>query len=106
VQKPVSSCNIATQVHMGPGVNLIGQGKFGTILSCSVAGDCILVDHSSTTGGNEFYHSVLPNSKIENFTIQGNGAAGQNVFDFKDAQGWRFTASLPMAHQLAGRHAF
>jgi hypothetical protein len=72
---------------MGPGVNLIGQGKFGTILSCSVAGDCILVDHSSTTGGNEFYHSVLPNSKIENFTIQGNGAAGQNVFDFKDAQG-------------------
>jgi hypothetical protein len=30
---------------------------------------------------------VVSSSRIENFTIQGNGVAGQNIFHFKDVQG-------------------
>lgn len=46
---------------------------------------CLTVDHSSQSG--PFQHTVNSNSKIENFAIEGNGAAGQSVIKFKDVQG-------------------
>jgi hypothetical protein len=46
---------------------------------------CLTVDHSASSG--QFAHTVLPDNKIENFVLEGNGAAGQSVIKFKDPQG-------------------
>jgi hypothetical protein len=72
-------------VHLGPGVNLVGQGKFASVFRCTVAGDCLVHDASAKSG--TYGHSVDGNSKYEGFRINGNGAAGQNILHLKDAQG-------------------
>lgn len=46
---------------------------------------CLTVDQSAPSG--QFAHTVTSNSKLENFVIEGNGAAGQSVIKFRDAQG-------------------
>ena len=46
---------------------------------------CLTVDHSESSG--QFAHTVFSNSKIGNVAIHGNGAAGQSIIKFKDAQG-------------------
>lgn len=46
---------------------------------------CLTIDHSASSG--QFAHTVFSNSKIGNFTIEGNGAAGQSIIKFKDVQG-------------------
>jgi hypothetical protein len=48
---------------------------------------CLTVDQSAPTGSGEFAHTVNSSSKLENFVIEGNGAAGQSIIKFKDAQG-------------------
>lgn len=74
-----------TTVHLGPGTNLIGQGKFASMFSCSVAGDCLIHDASASSG--IFAHTVESNTRYSGFTITGTGASGQNIFHLKDAQG-------------------
>ncbi len=75
----------STPVVLGPGVNLIGQGLFASSFNCTVAGDCLKHDASSRSGPTA--HTVLPNTVYEGFTITGNGAAGQEIMHFADAQG-------------------
>ncbi len=86
----------STPVTIGPGTNLVGQGKFSSIFACTYAGDCLTIDHSHCAVGGkcspsttnpQFQHSVFSNSKIENFSIHGDGKAGQNILHFKDVQG-------------------
>ena len=75
-----------TNVAIGPGTNLIGQGKFASVFRCTVRnGDCLTIDESASSG--KFAHSVESTSKIEGFRIDGNGAIGQSIIHFKDAQG-------------------
>ena len=73
----------ATTVHIGPGVNLTGQGLLASSFHCTVAGDCLLHDESNTTG--VYAHTTGVTSVYQGFTITGNGATGQNIFHFKDA---------------------
>jgi hypothetical protein len=75
----------STAVVLGPGVNLTGQGLWGSSFNCTVAGDCLRHNASASSGPNA--HSVLPNTVYQGFTIAGNGAAGQNIVDFWDATG-------------------
>jgi hypothetical protein len=73
----------ATPVTIGPGTNLIGQGKMASNFSCTVSsGSCLTVDHSASSG--QYAFTVAPGSKLENFSIVGNGAAGQSILHTKD----------------------
>ena len=78
-----ASATWATTVHIGPGVNLTGQGLLASSFHCTVAGDCLLHDESGSTG--IYAHTTGVTSVYQGFTITGNGATGQNIFHFKDA---------------------
>lgn len=79
----IADASWATTVHLGPGVNLTGQGLLASSFHCTVAGDCLLHDASGKTG--TYAHTVVVNAVYQGFTITGNGATGQNIFHFKDA---------------------
>ncbi len=74
----------ATTVHIGPGVNLTGQGLLASSFHCTASGDCLL--HDASASGGVYGHTTGVTSVYQGFTITGSGAAGQNIFHFKDAQ--------------------
>jgi hypothetical protein len=73
----------ATTVHIGPGVNLTGQGLLASSFHCTVAGDCLVHDESAASG--VYAHTTGVTSVYQGFTITGNGVTAQNIFHFKDA---------------------
>lgn len=76
----------STPVVLGPGVNIVGQGKFSSNFVCTVANAaCLTHDASATTG--IYAHTTQANTTYSGFAIRGNGAAGQDIFYTKDAQG-------------------
>src|ERR1700761_53646 len=67
-----------TTVHIGPGVNLTGQGLLASNFHCSVAGDCLL--HDASAEGGLYAHTTGVTSVYQGFTITGDGTTGQNIF--------------------------
>ena len=83
--KEPAEADWSTPVVLGPGVNLRGQGLFASSFHCTVAGVCL--KHDASESGGPRSHSVLPSTVYEGFTLSGNGAAGQEILHFSDAQG-------------------
>lgn len=73
----------STPVVIGPGTNLLGQGSLASSFSCKVSrGACLTVNHSGSTG--QFSFTVEPNQVLQGFSINGNGATGQNILHAED----------------------
>lgn len=74
----------ATTAHIGPGVNLQGQGQYTSTFSCTAV-DCLLIDYSGSSG--IYAHTVNSTQDISRFSISGDGAAGQSIIHGEDVTG-------------------
>jgi hypothetical protein len=84
---PVSNAGVwATTAHIGPGVNIVGQGQTASTFSCS-ATDCLLVDFSTSA---IYAHTTNSTQDIGRFSIIGDGSATQSILHAKDIQGTLF----------------
>jgi hypothetical protein len=70
-----------TATNIPPGITIHGYGKLGSIVDCTVAGDCLQFFMNPTTAGEI-------GSEIDNFGIIGSGASSQVLMHFNGANGY------------------
>ena len=68
-------------------ISITGYGPLASQLNCTVSGDCLVIDCSSSACHATTYGA---SAVFSGFSIVGNGAAGQNIIHTKDIIGFDF----------------
>lgn len=76
-----SATMTTTATSIPPQISIVGYGTRATIITCSVAGDCIQTVQNPTTQGSI-------GGVIENFQIDGSGASNQVLMHMFGASGY------------------
>lgn len=72
-----------TATNIPQGISFTGYGKMGSIINCTVAGDCFQISQNPTTNGEI-------GGRFSHFAINGSGALNQVLIHGIGASGWTF----------------
>lgn len=82
---PVGTMTMTTTATItSPSVSLVGRGSLASKINCSVAGNCLLIDYSSSTSHGQIYGA---GAEFSGFALVGNGAATQSIIHARDMGG-------------------